>query len=87
MCARPGGVTPTTSVADSANAQDVKDKTSGISSSMVPPKCDEPGSDECDAPVAERSRANDTEDVPQQRTLLKSQQQLWSKEVEPRRIL
>ena len=42
----------------------MKDKTSGTSSGMVPRKCDEPVSDECDAPVAERSRANDTEDVP-----------------------
>ena len=70
--ARPDGSTPpllpththTTSVADSAKAQDVKDKTSGTSSSMVPPKCDEPGSDECDAPIAKRSRAKDTEHVP-----------------------
>ena len=56
--------THTTSVADSANAQDVKDKTSGTSSSILPPKCDEPGSDECDAPMARRSRAMDTEHVP-----------------------
>ena len=31
---------------------------------MVPPKCDEPISDECDAPMAKRSRANDTEEAP-----------------------
>ena len=44
--ASPDGVTTTTPSADSANAQDVKDKTSGSSSSMVPRKSDEPGSDE-----------------------------------------
>ena len=49
----------------------MKDKTSGTSSGMVLRKCDEPVSDECDAPMAERSRANDTEDVPQRRTLLR----------------
>ena len=62
--ARPDGVAPTTSVADSAHVQDVKDKTSGTSGSMVSRKCDEPGSDECDAPMAKLSRANDTDEVP-----------------------
>ena len=31
---------------------------------MVPPKIDEPGSDECAAPMAKRSRVNDTENDP-----------------------
>ena len=58
---RPGGVTPTTPGDDTANAQDVQDRMSGSSSSMVPPSGDEPGSDECAAPVAKRCRAKNTE--------------------------
>ena len=54
---RPHGVTPTTPCADSANAQNMQDKT-GSSSSVVPPKGDEPSSDECAAPVAKRSQVN-----------------------------
>ena len=42
----------------------MQDKTSGSSSSMVPPKSDEPGSDECAARMAKRSQANDTENNP-----------------------
>ena len=62
--ARPDGVSTTTPGADSADAEDVQDKTSGSSNSMVPPKSDEPGSDECAAPMAKRSRVNDTENDP-----------------------
>ena len=42
----------------------MQDKTSGSSSSMVPPKSDEPGSDDCAAPKAKLSRANDIENDP-----------------------
>ena len=59
--ARPDGVSTTTPGADSADAQDVQDKTSGSSNSMVPSKSDESGSDECAAPMAKRSQVNDTE--------------------------
>ena len=55
---RPQGVTHTTPCADSANAQNMQDKT-GSSSSVVPPKGYEPSSDECAVPVAKRSLAND----------------------------
>ena len=62
LCVKPctefTGVTPTTPGTDSANAQNMQDKT-GSSSSVVPPKSDEPSSDECAVPVAKRSWAND----------------------------
>ena len=90
--ARPDGVSTTTPGADSADAEDVQDKTSGSSNSMVPPKSDEPGSDECAAPMAKRSRVNDTENDPGEilipaahsRSSLGS---TWTKEVKPRGIL
>ena len=56
--ARLHGVTPTTPGTDSAHAQIMQDKRDS-SSSVVPTKGDEPGSDECAAPVAKRSRAKD----------------------------
>ena len=62
--ARPHGVTPAAPGADSAHAQDVQDKTSGSSNSMLPPRSDEPGSDECAAPMAKRSWVNDTDNNP-----------------------